>query len=180
MKKTIYKFFLAYEFEKEEKWLNEMSAKGLHLDGVGFCKYIFKEGTPGEYTYHLELLDNMPSTPESEQYIHFLEDTGVEHVGSVIRWAYFRKKAADGEFTLFSDIDSRVKHLKRLTSLFAIVGIFEYVISFSNFMTYYEQGQRVSLFSALLTTAFGLVLTYAFLRIYRQIRRLKKERLIRE
>ena len=180
MKKVIHKWFWAFDFEKEEKWLNEMSAKGLHLDGVGFCKYIFKEGIPGEYTYHLELLENMPATPQSEQYIRFLEETGVEHVGSFFRWVYFRKKAADGEFKLFSDIDSRVKHLKRLTTMFGIVGMAEYVITFSNIMTYLEERQTGSLIGAFLTTACGLLLTYAFLRIYRQIRKLKKERLIRE
>ncbi|MBQ2899558.1 MAG: DUF2812 domain-containing protein, partial [Oscillospiraceae bacterium] len=31
MKKVIKKMFWAWDFEKEEKWLNEMSAKGLAL-----------------------------------------------------------------------------------------------------------------------------------------------------
>ena len=41
MRKTIRKWFWAWDFEKEEKWLNEMAAKGLALVGVGFCKYEF-------------------------------------------------------------------------------------------------------------------------------------------
>ncbi len=29
--------FLVWDFDKEEKWLNEMAAKGLALTSVGFC-----------------------------------------------------------------------------------------------------------------------------------------------
>ncbi len=41
MKHIIHKWFWAWDFDKEEKWLNEMSAKGLNLTGVSFCRYVF-------------------------------------------------------------------------------------------------------------------------------------------
>lgn len=69
-----------------------MSEKGLQLVSVGFCKYVFDEGAPGEYDVRLELLENWPMHPESTRYIKFIEDTGAEYLGSVMRWAYFRKK----------------------------------------------------------------------------------------
>ena len=34
MRKTIRKWFWTWDFEKEEKWLNEMAAQGLALVGV--------------------------------------------------------------------------------------------------------------------------------------------------
>lgn len=86
MKKTIYKLYWAWQFDKEEKWLNECSAKGLHLCDVGLFRYTFEEGTPGAYSHKLELLENWPTHPESVAYIRFLEDTGVEMVGSILRW----------------------------------------------------------------------------------------------
>ena len=180
MKKVIYKLFFAWDFEKEEKWLNEMSAKGLNLDGVGLCKYIFEEGTPGEYIYRLELLEKGPTHAESEQYIRFLEDTGVEYVGSVIRWVYFRKKAADGGFDLFSDIDSRIKHFKRLTSSFGVLAIAEFLISFSNLIIFFKNGYRLNIYCGLLTTACGLLLTFGFCRVAKGTKKLKKERIMRE
>lgn len=180
MKKVIYKLFFAWNFEKEEKWLNEMSAKGLNLDGVGFCKYIFEEGTPGEYIYRLELLEKGPTHAESEQYIRFLEDTGVEYVGSVTRWVYFRKKAADGEFDLFSDIDSRIKHLNRLTSSFGVLAIAEFLISFSNLGIFFKNGYRSNMYMGLLTIACGLLLTFGFCRIAKRTKKLKKEHIMRE
>ncbi len=37
MRRIIHKMFLVWDFDKEEKWLNEMAAKGLVLTSVGFC-----------------------------------------------------------------------------------------------------------------------------------------------
>lgn len=42
MRQTIRKLFWVWDFDKEEKWLNEMAAKGLSLVAVGFCKYEFE------------------------------------------------------------------------------------------------------------------------------------------
>ena len=38
MKKVIHKLFFAWNFEKEEQWLNEMASKGLVLTYAGFGK----------------------------------------------------------------------------------------------------------------------------------------------
>lgn len=39
MKKVIYKAY--YDYEKEEKWLKEMSAKGLALINYSWLRYTF-------------------------------------------------------------------------------------------------------------------------------------------
>ncbi len=58
MKKIIHKCFFIWNFDKEEKWLNEMAAKGFILNSVGFCRYEFDECIPGEYKICMELLEN--------------------------------------------------------------------------------------------------------------------------
>lgn len=121
MKHVVYKVFFLWDFEKEEKWLNEMAAKGLMLTDVGFCRYVFEEGTPGEYQYHLGWLPHFPGHAESRAYIRFVEDTGAEHVGSFKKWVYFRKKTAEGPFNLYSDLDSRISHFRRVTGLTAAI-----------------------------------------------------------
>ena len=110
MRITVRKLFTAWNFEKEEKWLNEMSAKGLQFISTALFSYTFEEGEPNEYRYRLELLNNLPSHSESRSYIRFMEDMGIEHIGSCIRWVYFRKRAAEGDFDIYSDINSRIKH----------------------------------------------------------------------
>jgi hypothetical protein len=127
MKKIIHRLFFVWQFEKEEKWLNEMSQKGLQLEAVGFCRYQFTEGGPGEYIYRLEMLKHHPNSDEGRRYIESVEKTGAEHVGSLLRWVYFRKKAGSEGFDIFSDIDSRIKHLERIMSIlvpsFLLIGV---------------------------------------------------------
>ena len=132
MRQVIRKLFFIWDFDKEEKWLNEMAAKGLNLVSVGFCKYEFEDGIPGEYKVCLQLLDKMPSHPESKKYIEFLETTGVEHVGSFTRWVYFRKKASEGDFELFSDNNSRVKYLSGVISFIALITISNLIVGIDN------------------------------------------------
>lgn len=132
MRRTIHKVFLVWNFDKEEKWLNEMAAKGLCLVSVGFCKYEFEDCEPGEYKICLQLLENLPGYPESQKYIEFLESTGAEHVGSCMRWVYFRKKTASGEFELFSDNASRVKYLSTVINFIAVLTIANLLAGISN------------------------------------------------
>lgn len=132
MRKTIHKVIFVWDFDKEEKWLNEMAAKGLCLVSVGFCRYEFEDCQPGEYHICMQLLDKVPNHPESQKYMEFLETTGVEHVGSWFRWVYFRKPSAEGSFSLFSDRDSRLKHLTQIINLIAVVTIANLIIGVYN------------------------------------------------
>ncbi len=132
MRRTVHKAFLVWNFDKEEKWLNEMAAKGLCLVSVGFCKYEFEDCEPGEYKICLQLLENLPNDPESRKYVEFLESTGAEHVGSYMRWVYFRKKTASGEFELFSDNASRVKYLSTVINFIAALTIANLLAGISN------------------------------------------------
>jgi hypothetical protein len=119
MRKTVRKWIWAWEFEKEEKWLDEMSAQGWALDKVGFCRYEFVQCEPNEYVTRLEMLEEHVDSAKSREYIEFVESTGAEYIGHVVKWVYFRKKAADGGFDLYSDIDSRIKHVQRIIRLLA-------------------------------------------------------------
>ena len=134
MRHTIRKCFWIWNFDKEEIWLNEMAAKGLSLVSVGFCRYEFEDSDPGEYKVCLQLLDKMPRHPESRKYIEFLESTGAEHVGAFTRWVYFRQKAADGDFKLFSDNSSRLKYLSNVIRLVALVTALNLFIGIYNIL----------------------------------------------
>jgi hypothetical protein len=123
MKHKAYRYFSIGEHEKEELWLNEMSSKGMHLSDTAGIRYMFQEGEPGAYIYRIELLKNMPNHVESVSYIRFLEETGVEFVGSYGRWAYFRRPASLGAFELYSDTDSKIKHFRRILTMADVLSI---------------------------------------------------------
>lgn len=182
MRKTIRKWFWPWDFDKEEKWLNEMSANGLHLVNVTSYKYTFEEGTPGDYAVRLELLEKNSTSPESKQYIKFVEDTGAEYLGSGAYWAYFRKKKTDGEFELFSDIDSRIKHLNRALFWLGLPSALMLYIVLYGFIykTDFLKSHLPTLIGYLLCSVLFLFFAYGFLRFYLMKRKLKKERVLHE
>ena len=47
--KTLHRNFWVWEFEKEERWLNEMAQEGWALQNAGFCTYTFEKTEPGQF-----------------------------------------------------------------------------------------------------------------------------------
>ena len=183
MKRRIFKIFTAWQYEKEEKWLNEMSEKGYQLADVGFCNYGFIDGTPGKYIYRLELLEYTPPSPQSQKYLDFLEGTGVEHVDSLFRWVYLRKPAADGAFELFSDCSSIIKHLTRMIQLILPLLIMNALLLFMNItntLPNVPDGSISPWILFCLQIFVVVLLGFGVLYLYRKIRLLKKESLLRE
>jgi len=121
MSKSVWKAF--YDYQKEENWLNEMSAKGLALTNYTWMHYTFEDSTPGEYIYRIELLDKDVKQKDSIDYLDFLKQSGVDFVASYMRWVYLRKKAADGPFEVYTDIDSRLAYLKRVSTFWMTFGL---------------------------------------------------------
>lgn len=54
MRTVIHKVFFAWDFDKEERWLNEMAAKGFVLVAVGLCRYEFEDCIPGGYKIRID------------------------------------------------------------------------------------------------------------------------------
>lgn len=174
MRRIIKKLFFVWDFDKEEKWLNEMAAKGLCLVSTGFCKYEFEDCIPGEYRICLQLLEKSPRNPEMQKYIEFLEDTGVEHVGSFTRWVYFRKKASEGDFTLFSDNTSRVKYLSSILSFITlIVGLNLYIGLYNIFVVFFLHSPFN--YIGLLNLAIALLGLPGTIKLWKKRNRMKRE-----
>lgn len=183
MRHTVYKLFIASQYEKEENWINEMSSKGLALIYAGFFKYIFEDETPGKYTYKIELLNNLPSAAESKSYLLFLEETGVECIASIFRWVYLRKKAADGPFTLYSDVSSTIKYFRRLQLFFLSLTILEFICGILNLVIgtiYYHEIRVTNITIGLLLLFLGVLLAIAAYGHTMKLRSLRRESQIRE
>lgn len=179
MRKTVKKWFWVWDFDKEEAWLNEMAAKGLTLVSVGFCRYDFEETLPGEYGVRLELLENVPTVPESEKYIEFVESTGAECVGSWLRWVYFRKKKVDGEFELFSDFDSKIKHLTRIINFIFPLGGANLLIGGGNLLNIVAHAPELS-FLPFVNLFIGVFALWGALKLHKKRKKLKDEQQIFE
>ena len=174
MRRTVRKLWFIWNFDKEEKWLNEMAAKGLALVSVGFCKYEFEDCLPGEYQICLQLLEKSPRNPEMQKYMEFMEETGAEHVGSFTRWVYFRKKASEGDFSLFSDNASKVKYLSSILSFIAlIVGLNLYIGLYNIFVVFFLQSPFN--YIGLLNLAIALFGLPGTIKLWKKRNRMKKE-----
>ena len=179
MRKVVKKVFMAWEYEKEEKWLNEMAAKGLALVDYSIFRYSFEPCEPGEYSFKIQLLEHRPSHPESEQYIRFMEETGAEQVASYINWVYFRKKTSEGVFEIFSDIESKMSHLiliKKLLLPIAVLNLGIFLMNMVNFAINYPRG----LWIPFINLACAVLIFAGLSGINKKIKALKKEMTIRE
>ncbi len=179
MRHIVCKAFMAWDFDKEEKWLNEMAAKGLCLVSVGFFRYEFEDTVPGEYTIRMELLEKSPKKAESQKYIGFLEETGAEQVGAFSNWVYFRKKTEEGPFELFSDFDSRIKHLKRIVSFLATVTIMNLLIGADNVFLFFMNDIWLNALG-FLNIVLGIWGAWGTFRIVKKKKQLEKEKQIFE
>ncbi len=165
--KTLHKWFWVWDFEKEEAWLNGMAQNGWILESVGFCTYHFVKCEPGEYNVRLEMHGY------DESYIQFMQDTGAEFVGRMVAWIYFRKKTTEGPFDLFSDIDSRVDHLNKISKVLGIIGAANLLIGIMNSFNPVVNIGWINLLCATL-------LMYCLGRIHGKKEALEKERLLHE
>ena len=122
---------------------------------------------PGEYTVRLEMRGH------DEAYLAFMQETGAEYLGRMMKWIYFRKKTADGPFDLFSDLDSRIAHLDRICTLLKPIGAANLVIGLANSFNPVIKIGWINLLCATL-------LMYALGRIQGKKEQLENERLLRE
>lgn len=172
----MYKLFWAWQFEEEEAWLKQRSNRGMQLCDVGFMRYTFEMDNPIEYNYRVELLKNWPTQYESERYIRFVEETGAEMVGSIMRWVYFRKPKSMGAFDLFSDNESKIKHLNRVLALFVPLFVLELTSGISNVFA----SRTMNRFIGTLALLVGALIGYGILRILKKRNQLKKEQVLFE
>jgi hypothetical protein len=183
MRHAIYRYIV--DFEKEEKWLNEMAEKGMNFIYFSFPgRYLFEEGTPGEYIYRLEFLDNTPDHPDSKAYIRFVEETGAELVSTYFRWVWFRKKASDGPFDLYSDYPSRIRHYRRLSFYIGTLGLLNLIIGLFNLVFgLLEKSKYTGHINAFISPISFLIVILC-LRVYasymQRMRRLEKESQVHE
>jgi hypothetical protein len=174
MRTIIRKWFWAWDFDKEEAWLNEMASEGLALVSVGWCRYEFEPCEPGEYIVRLQLLEKKRRSPESEEYLAFLEETGAEHVGSWMDWVYLRRKASEGPFELFSDNVSRIRQLGVIKMFIAVIGGLNLYIAVYNLILFAMMRIGFNLLG-LLNLAIGIAAMIGVYRLHRKQEQLKAE-----
>lgn len=175
MRQVIRKWFWAWEFDKEERWLNDMAAQGKALVSARYATYEFENSAPGEYAVRLEMLENSPDSEEGQQYIEFVESTGAEFVGKVMKWVYFRQKKALGEFQLHGDNATRSKHLKRIISLLLPLGIMNLFVGLYNLCIGIGLNSAINVLCSVASFAVTVLLAHGLKKLNAKKAKLDKE-----
>ncbi len=119
------KFRLYFDKDKETAWLNEMAAKGYAMTGFFAGFYQFEKCEPGKYTYQIDFGEKFFSV--TENYREFMNEAGIEIMQSWGFWIFLRKLSSEGEFKLYTDVDSSIEHYTKIRNLFKIVSIIEII-----------------------------------------------------
>lgn len=110
---TQFKWFWAWQDDKQEAWLEAMSREGLHLQSFkAFGRYVFEQGAPRKYIYRMDF--DRTSGKDSD-YFHLIQEAGWERIIEVAGWQYWRKEACEGKTPeLFTDTESKIRKYQRL------------------------------------------------------------------
>jgi len=114
-----FKWFWAWQDDKEEAWLSEMAQSGWHLKWPAFpCIYTFEAGAPRDDVYRLDFIT---SNKDYQDYLQLFQDAGWVHLGSMGGWQYFRKTKQGTEIPeIYTDPESKMQKYRRLLSLLVI------------------------------------------------------------
>jgi len=119
------KFRLYLDKDKETTWINEMAQSGFALKSFFAGFYTFEKCEPGEYIYQIDFGSKLFSV--NEDYRDFMEENNIEIVCLWGYWIILRKHAKEGEFVLYTDVDSSIEHYIKILKMFKIVTIIELI-----------------------------------------------------
>lgn len=119
MKTTVKKAFL--DIHKEEDWLNEQGQNGLMLIGYHSGEYEFENVSPAKYQYKIDL--PAYTGRKKNEYLAFLEQTGISVVAEYGGRVYLRKNTADGPLDMYTEKKEIAKQMSKRYSHFFAIGI---------------------------------------------------------
>ena len=120
------KFRLYYDKDAEEKWLNEMAAEGWAMTGFFAGFYTFEQCEKGKWSYQIDFGEKLGRV--TEDYRQFMTEAGIEIVQCWGYWIILRKPAAEGEFQLYTDVESSLEHYSKILTMFKIGAALELLI----------------------------------------------------
>lgn len=153
------RFALYYDKDMETEYLNEMSGKGYALTGFFMGFYFFDECRPGEYVYQIDITEGLFRV--SNDYREFMREMGVEIVSLWGPWVLLRKKAEDGPFELYTDVESNIEHYTRIKKTFKTCAVIESICILVEVIG--------AIRGSFLGCVFGLILAAILMVIIRQI-----------
>lgn len=97
-----------FNIEKEEKWLNSLSKKGLNLVDINNNYYIFEDSHPNIYQYKIDFIKPGEKGKELKDYL--INNKNVEIIYNDNRFVYLKRlsSVSDTPFEIYTDINSKI------------------------------------------------------------------------
>src|SRR5690554_5728839 len=113
--KRVFKWGFTWNIKKLEKWMSELSAKGVHIVKPGFFWNRVTTNPSKQYEYRMDF-QNFRSEEKFTEYKALYADGDWEYIVSVGPfWHYFRKDVRSQQpFELYTDQFSLIKYYKRI------------------------------------------------------------------
>ena len=122
------KFRLYWDKDAETKWLNEMADEGWAMTGFFAGFYRFEESEKGKWRYQVDFGEKFGVA--TEDYRQFMNEAGIEIVQNWGYWIILRKPASEGEFELYTDVESSIEHYSKILTMFKVVFVIEFFCLF--------------------------------------------------
>ena len=167
------RFRLYLDKDKETEWLNKMVSEGWALQSFFAGFYKFTPCEKGEYIYQIDLGDTLYSV--SDEYRELMGELGVEIIVLWGYWIILRKRAADGPFELYTDVDSELEHYRKIRRMFKGATIIELIAFFIEIFGGLE-GNGFAWVFALLIGVFVIACVNAVFRTNEVIARLEEQK----
>lgn len=169
------RFYFAWDFKKEERWLDECSAKGEHMDRLTLFRYRFHR-SPGErFAYRYDFQPFGYRDRRFKEYLIHFTDAGWEYVGSIGLWHCFRRMHDPSQnMELYTDKATMKQFYQRIQRVFGLVLLMNLpILAFNanNLLTYIGLRSFSAILGAVVVLQFLMILLlgYGMIRIQRRI-----------
>lgn len=164
------KFRLYYDKDKETEFLNGMSRQGYAMKAFCAGFYSFDRCRPGEYIYQVDITEGFFRV--SNDYREFMKDVGVEIICLWGPWVVLRKKAEEGSFLLYTDVESNYEHYTRIKKTFVMGIILEAVCVLVELLCALQGSMSAMVFAFMLAAA-AAAMVFELVRVDRILAELK-------
>lgn len=168
------KFRLLFDKDKETEWLNSMAQDGWAMTGFLGGFYYFDPCEKGAYSYQVDFTDRFFSV--STGYRKFMQEMDIEIVANWGFWTVLRKPASEGEFQLYTDVDSQIEHYTKIRRMFKVVAIIEIICLFLQLWNAVKYTYHLGYAFALLAGALALLIANAAFKTGDIIEELKERK----
>lgn len=133
--KTSYRAYSAWNYEKEEDFINENGKNGWQLIKGGCFHSKYRKDNLNRYVYKIDYNpETIMNSEKKQRYIGMFEELGWEYINSTYNgWNYFKKKYDENndpsEYEIYTDKTSYKEMLLKWCKLGKVILVIEFALA---------------------------------------------------